>query len=51
MDYSYSTSQQQIPTCQRFNKSLAQHGRCGLTNLGNTCYMNTAIQVMFDNTL
>ena len=51
MDYSYSTLQQPNPTCQSFNKSQAKHGRCGLTNLGNTCYMNTAIQVKTNFTL
>lgn len=42
----YSSPTSIAPNCQSFDKNAAKYGRVGLNNLGNTCYMNTAIQVV-----
>lgn len=34
-----------VPTMETYDPTTARYGRTGLSNLGNTCYMNTAIQV------
>lgn len=44
-NYNYPYSISDTPTCKSFQKDNARYGRTGLSNLGNTCYMNTAIQV------
>lgn len=41
----YSSAKPVVPKCKSFDKNAAKYGRVGLNNLGNTCYMNTAIQV------
>lgn len=43
--YGFPYVSERTPTMETYDPITARNGRTGLSNLGNTCYMNTAIQV------